>query len=276
MENVNWPDFLAHQHQFQTNDNVTLAYGDFGPASAQPIVLVGGYSSTQATWCLQVGPLVAAGYRVITFDRRNHGESQQVTYGKTLARHAVDLAELLAVLEITQPILIGHSMGVSCIWSYINLYTDANVKTIISLDSSPKVLNDETWSTGMYGLTINSIAECIQDFPHLKLTAGHLDILIKRELGESNRQPFDFSQMQSLLLDSLTKDWRPVIGRITTPTLLVGASESSVCPASHVDATQELNPKYIKTHKIYNSGHLPHLEQSAEVNRELLNFLTAL
>lgn len=47
---------------------IDLYYEDHG--SGQPIVLIHGFPFNGATWEKMSGPLLAAGYRVITYDRR--------------------------------------------------------------------------------------------------------------------------------------------------------------------------------------------------------------
>ena len=64
---------------FRTCDDVTLAYTDAG--DGRPVVLVHGYTAPAAAWALISDALLAAGYRVIAFDRRSHGESETPTHG---------------------------------------------------------------------------------------------------------------------------------------------------------------------------------------------------
>ena len=64
---VNLPQFSGQDLQ--------LHYQDFG--QGKPVVLIHGWPLSGRTWEPQVGPLVAAGYRVITYDRRGFGHSTQ-------------------------------------------------------------------------------------------------------------------------------------------------------------------------------------------------------
>ena len=54
-----------------TLDDVTLAYDVFGDPDGDPVVLIGGCGQPALAWQVGVVPaLVAAGYRVVTFDNR--------------------------------------------------------------------------------------------------------------------------------------------------------------------------------------------------------------
>ena len=59
---------------FRTSDGVNLGYVEEG--RARPVVLIHGYTAPAAAWALTTDALVSAGYRVIAFDRRCHGESE--------------------------------------------------------------------------------------------------------------------------------------------------------------------------------------------------------
>ena len=83
---------------FTTNDLVNINFHDYGSSMNPPIILIGGYSSSEVTWFAQIEAFVNAGYRVITYDHRSHGDSQKVDYGLTLHRLAMDLKELKAVV----------------------------------------------------------------------------------------------------------------------------------------------------------------------------------
>lgn len=96
---------------------VKIAYSDEGPRSASDaIVLIHGFASNTSTNWVATGwtrDLTAAGYRVICFDNRGHGESEKLysleDYGAPLM--AEDAARLLDHLDIQQAHVMGYSMG---------------------------------------------------------------------------------------------------------------------------------------------------------------------
>ena len=59
----------------------------------------------------QVPALLAAGYRVITYDRRGFGKSSQPATGYDYDTFAADLHTLLEHLHLRDAVLAGHPRG---------------------------------------------------------------------------------------------------------------------------------------------------------------------
>jgi len=77
------------------------------------VLLLHGFPDTHAVWRKQVGPLAAAGYRVIAPDLRGYGRTEAPggVYDYTLDKLRADVIALLDVLEIDKVILVGHDWG---------------------------------------------------------------------------------------------------------------------------------------------------------------------
>ena len=92
-------------------DGVTIAYDVVG--EGEPLMLVAGCGQPAAAWQTRLGPrLVAAGYRLITFDNRGVEPSSSPEGPYSVAQMADDALGLLDHLGITDPVrLAGHSMG---------------------------------------------------------------------------------------------------------------------------------------------------------------------
>jgi len=141
--------------QFRTTDHVTLSYTDEG--DGVPVVLVAGFLAAATSWHFTTRALVDDGYRVVAFDRRNHGGSEAPTHGQRLARHGKDLHELLDALGIDEAFLVGGSMGASSIWAYFDLFGYARCLGMVSVDQTPRMLNRDGWEGGFYGLTADNL-----------------------------------------------------------------------------------------------------------------------
>jgi alpha-beta hydrolase superfamily lysophospholipase len=55
----------------ENSSNIDLYYEDHG--AGKPVVLIHGYPLSGTSWEKQLGVLLAAGHRVITYDRRGFG-----------------------------------------------------------------------------------------------------------------------------------------------------------------------------------------------------------
>lgn len=91
---------------------VTIAYDVFGPDTGEPVVLVCGLSQPAAAWQLGMVPaLVAAGYRVVTFDNRGVAPSSAPPAPYTIDEMVDDTVGLLDHLGLASVLVAGYSMG---------------------------------------------------------------------------------------------------------------------------------------------------------------------
>ena len=100
------------------SDGVAIAYIDDGPSERgrAPVLLIHGFASNaDANWVSTgwVNDLTAAGYRVIAFDNRGHGQSEKLydpgDYGGPIM--AEDACRLLDHLGVREAHVMGYSMG---------------------------------------------------------------------------------------------------------------------------------------------------------------------
>ena len=82
---------------------------DWG-GSGQPVILVHGLASNCRIWDL-VAPILAGEFRVVALDQRGHGKSFKPDTGYDFATVVSDLDGVINSLELTHPIIVGHSWG---------------------------------------------------------------------------------------------------------------------------------------------------------------------
>jgi non-heme chloroperoxidase len=99
---------------------IELHYEDHG--TGKPVVLIHGYPLSGRAWDRQVPALLAAGHRVISYDRRGFGNSSQPTTGYDYDTFAADLNALLDTLDLRGAVLVGHSMGTGEVTRYLGTY----------------------------------------------------------------------------------------------------------------------------------------------------------
>lgn len=80
-------------------------------AGPELVVLTHGFGATAETWRYQVPALVAAGYRVLTWDLRAHGRSGSPDEAITLPTLAADLAAVVGAIGAGPAHALGHSAG---------------------------------------------------------------------------------------------------------------------------------------------------------------------
>src|SRR5713101_8897696 len=104
----------------ENSQPIEIYYEDHG--SGSPVVLIHGWPLNGDAWEKQTAALLAAGHRVITYDRRGFGRSSKPGVGYNYDTFAADLDALLTALNVTDVSLVGHSMGTGEITRYIGKY----------------------------------------------------------------------------------------------------------------------------------------------------------
>ena len=117
---------------------IDLHYQDHG--AGPPVVLIHGYPLSGRAWDRQVPALLAAGHRVITYDRRGVGQSSQPTVGYDYDTFAADLNALLEHLDLHDAVLAGHSMGTGEVTRYLGRYGSGRVAKGVLVSPIPPFL----------------------------------------------------------------------------------------------------------------------------------------
>ena len=117
---------------------IELHYEDHG--SGHPVVLIHGFPLSGRAWERQERALLAAGYRVITYDRRGFGKSSQPTSGYEYDTFAADLDKVLTALDLRDVYLAGHSMGGGEVARYLGAYGSARVRRAVIVSGIPPYL----------------------------------------------------------------------------------------------------------------------------------------
>lgn len=272
---------MATTGTFVASDGATLALTESGPASGdgRTVVLVAGYAMPATGWALQEDALVAAGHRVVAFDRRSHGASQDVVWGQRIARHGADLHELLVTLDLHDAVLVGQSMGASTIWAMVDLFGTDRAAGILTVDQTPKMVNTVDWPHGFTGMTPeNSGTFFDAGIPdtgrgaRVDPTNPGVVRLVERIGGMPAVRQANAPETRRLLHDHGQQDWRDVVARLDVPFVMVAGRDSQLWPCSHAEAAVGANP-HGSVVVIEDAGHATNLDQPDVFNEVLLRFV---
>lgn len=89
-------------------NGVRLFYEEVG--TGEPLVVVHGSWLDHGDWDLVV-PRLSGSFRVVTYDRRGHSNSEASTHQGSFDEDAADLAGLIETLDCAPAHLVGHSSG---------------------------------------------------------------------------------------------------------------------------------------------------------------------
>ena len=169
----------------ENSTTTELYYEDQG--SGQPVVLIHGYPLDGNSWERQSRELIAAGYRVITYDRRGFGQSSKVGAGYDYDTFAADLDTVLNTLDLRDVILVGFSMGTGELARYVKNYGHERVAKLAFLASlEPFLVATDDNPTGVPQSVFDGIAESGPRGP-LRLVHELLPGLLQP--GREPRQP---------------------------------------------------------------------------------------
>lgn len=260
-----------------TNDGVSLHVTEDGEGPA--VLLVAGFTAPATSWALQVDALVAAGYRAVCVDRRSHGLSEAPWYGQRVSRHGKDLHDVIDALDLDDVVLVGASMGASAIWAYLDLFGTDGVRGVVTVDQTPRMINDDGWQHGFYGLTPDNagtmFAEGVPATGRGRTLEQMMPAIVRltQRVGEGAGLGAPIRpETLPLLRDHAQQDWRDVLPRCGVPMLLVAGRESQLWPCEHAEASV-VGAAHARAVVLEDCGHAVNIEQPEAFNAELLGFL---
>jgi non-heme chloroperoxidase len=267
----------------ENSNPIEIYYEDHG--TGEPVVLIHGYPLNGDSWERQERVLLAAGYRVIRYDRRGFGRSSRPTTGYDYDTFAVDLNLLLEHLELDDVALCGFSMGTGEVTRYLGTYGSARVNKAVMLGAIPPFLlkTDEN-PEGVDGQVFADIkASIVRDryayFKDFLDNFYNVDELMPERISQQAWQAsFNVAAGASpyatyACVDTWLTDFRADLPLIDVPTLVIHGSEDRILP---YEATAKRLPGLIRDLKLVAIEGGPHnigWTHPDEVNGALLEFL---
>jgi len=126
-------EITAHHGLFK---DTNLHVDDTG-GSGRPVVLIHGWPLSGEAFSGNVPALAAAGYRVVTYDRRGFGRSDKPHTGYTYDTLTEDLHTLLTELDLRDVTLVGFSMGGGEVARYFSTYGAERLHSVVFASAVP-------------------------------------------------------------------------------------------------------------------------------------------
>jgi non-heme chloroperoxidase len=269
----------------ENSGNIDLYYEDHG--SGQPVVLIHGYPLSGASWEKQIAVLLAAGHRVITYDRRGFGKSSQPTTGYNNDTFAGDLHKLVTRLELRDFALVGFSMGGGEVARYLGKYGSKGVSKAVFISAVPPFLlktpdNPEGVDGSVFeGIQKAVVADRYAFFTEFFKNFYNTDLLLGKRVSEQAVQASwnvaaGASATASLAcVSTWHEDFRNDLTRVDVPTLVIHGDADRILP---ITASGLRTAKLIKGARLSVVKDGPHCitwTHAEQVNGALLEFLKA-
>ncbi len=248
-----------------------LHYKKYG--EGQPMIIVHGLFGTLDNW-QTIGKKIAENFEVYLIDQRNHGHSpwsKEMNYNAT----AEDLHELILDLNLSNVILVGHSMGGKTVMTYATKYPEYLDKLIV-VDISPKQypLHHQQILAGLNSIDLTKTNKRREADEQLKKYIDNVEIrqfllknlywIEKGKLAWRINIPVLTEEMDEILAEI------PMV-KVEVPTLFIRGERSNyITEDDYQDIYNQFPNSEIET--IYGVGHWVHAENPLEFYDLLMSF----
>jgi non-heme chloroperoxidase len=267
----------------ENSGEIELYYEDHGSGAA--VVLIHGYPLSAASWEKQTPVLLAAGHRVIAYDRRGFGNSSKPTGGFNYDTFAEDLHKLIKHLGLRDFALVGFSMGGGEVARYAGKYgTKGMSKAVIISGVPPYLLKTADNPEGVDGSVFEGIAKAVAAdryafFTEFFKNFYNTDVLLGKRISEQavqaswNVAASASATASVACVPTWHEDFRADVAKIDVPTLVIHGVADRIVP---IDAAGRRTAKMIPGARLYEVKDGPHnvaWTHAEEVNAELVKFL---
>ncbi len=267
----------------ENSGDLELYYEDHG--TGDPVILIHGYPLSGTSWEKQASALLAAGCRVITYDRRGFGKSSQPTTGYNYDIFAEDLHKLVTALKLQKFALVGFSMGGGEVARYVGRYGSRLVsKAVIIGGVPPFLLKTADNPEGVDGAVFEGIQKAVaQDryafFKGFFSNFFNTDVYLgKRVSPEVIQASWNVAAGASptasvACVPTWHEDFRADLARLDVPTLVIHGDADRIVPIEAAGRRTASLVKGARLAVIKDGPHAVTWTHAEEVNAELVQFL---
>ena len=264
--------------------DVNLHVDDTG-GSGRPIVLIHGWPLSGQSWKYQVPAFEAAGYRVITYDRRGFGRSDKPLTGYGYDSLTSDLEAVLTALDLTDVTLVGFSMGGGEVARYFGEYSSARIRSVVFASAVPPFLlhapgNPDGPLSAAEAAKMTASLTANSDSFWEEFTTNFFSANGELVVPESERQDAIALAHQASKIAALEAmasfagtDFREDLEEIVVPTLIIHGDADAVVPLEGSGARTHAAVPGSQLHVIVGGPHGINVSHAEEFNRVVLEFL---
>jgi len=262
---------------------VRIYYEDHG--SGSPVVLVHGYAQSGNSWEKQEAALLAAGHRVITYDRRGFGASSRPSTGYDFDTLAADLHALLSRLDLREVVLAGFAMGTGEVTRYLAAHGSQRIRAavlvtpllpfLLKTNDSPEGMDRSVFD----GVTVSIAADRPAAMKDFMDRSYNVDLLGGSRVSDQAWQNSFYTAISASAHAALgcvtacLEDFRADLAKISIPVLVIHGDQDRVLP---YEATSSRLPALLTNARSTVIAGGPHAiiwTHADEVNQALLQFI---
>jgi non-heme chloroperoxidase len=267
----------------QTRDGTNIYVKVWG--EGRPVVLMHGWPLSADSWDDQALALSEAGHKVIAYDRRGFGRSDQPGSGYDYDTLADDLADVMKATGGEDAALVGFSMGGGEVARYLSRHSAKKIKHaaliasivpyMLKTDDNPDGVPSETFdkmTDGMKEDRAKFFTGFFEDFYGVGLIAAP----VSTEVLQWSRSVAMQAGLNATLACAkafATTDFRSELPAFTMPTLIVHGTADKTVP---IDTSARPAARGIKQSDLVEYNGAPHgllATHKNEISRLLVKFL---
>jgi pyruvate dehydrogenase E2 component (dihydrolipoamide acetyltransferase) len=248
-----------------------LRYLDLGGGDGSPIVLIHGFGGDLNAWMF-TQPALAERHRTIALDLPGHGGSTKTVGAGDAAALAGAVGAALDALGIARAHLVGHSLGGAlALWLAAQRPGLAASLTLIA-------------AAGLGGEINTGFIDGFVALQRRREAAEVLGQLVHDPAAISRTMIEDVLRYKRLdgvtaALQTIAAAWfgdgrqrldlTATLATLTIPIQLIWGSDDRIVPVADAEKLRDKLP----VHLLDATGHMPHMERAAEVNRLIARFV---
>jgi 3-oxoadipate enol-lactonase len=253
-----------------TNGNATISYDVDGPREAPALLLINSIGTTRELWARQLAAFTA-GYRVIRYDARGHGQSSVPHGDYTIDQLGSDALAILDATGVDAAHICGISLG-GLTAQWLGVHAPDRVTSLVLANTAARIGTVASW------------AERIALVRQKGMTAA-ADLAMPRWFSPAfhERDPETVHGFRAMVQGCPAEgylgccaalrdaDLTDAIGSIARPTLTVASTADSATPPEGLAfIADRIRGAQMVT---FDSGHLSNVECAEEFTAAVLDFL---
>ncbi|MEU2348739.1 alpha/beta hydrolase [Modestobacter sp. NPDC049651] len=263
---------------------IELYYEDHGSGPA--VVLLAGWPLDSRSWEPQLHPLLTAGYRVITYDRRGFGRSSRPTTGYDFDSLAADLDAVLTALDLRDAVVVGFSLGSGELLRHVGHSGTGRLRAAVVVETlAPSFAKSADNPTGVDAAGVAAVQEAVLADRFAWLT-GLVADLVNLDQHRGTRVSEDAvralwnagaeagGHATWACPPGWLEDFSGDLEALDVPTLIVHGTADRILPIDGQGRRLHAALPDARYVEIEGGPHLLGLTHAAELNRELLAFLS--
>jgi non-heme chloroperoxidase len=268
------------EYAIRGGDGITLHAHEWGCPDGPAILFVHGWSQCGMCWEAQTRSPLAERFRMVTFDIRGHGMSDQPIDAGCYADQRLWADDVAAVIEQTRldrPVLVAWSYGGFIVADYVRVYGDAGIAGI-DLVSGAVLLRPPSFDHIGPGFLDNAPGASA---PDLRTNIG----AIRRFLRSCSARPLPDELWSAALCWNMAVpaairgaliareiDATDIYSELSVPVLVThGREDLIILPSMAEHVLRHCNTAIASWYD--GVGHMPFIEESERFNLELAAFV---